>query len=629
MASVTTTGTGNTKSTVNNAPWPGGVIPAITDTIIIGDGFTLTNNASDTFECGNSPADDTGTPALQCVGAAGTGVFVNNGTFRFKGPVRQARGTWTIGPDAICEHDSSAAAVPATANYSWKVGQTGGTATILLIQGTAGHRAIFRIAAGSGKCGGFSGGVGAARCGQIQATYASISDWGTAALNAAYATLSTAGDAMYFDNCLIDRCGQFQVGNVVNNTIWRAKNTSIRSPANASSWVSDGGASGLSVNPSLGDRRLENVYIEGQVFFFNAAASIAQCGMHFVNVILAGTTAAVPMLASGMPACAEWNNVLLWDRYAAAANPSHVPGGTFTRTILLRDGHAGNNPHFIESIKANLTVDGWVAEATGSNAVSGDLFQTIVANAAFNLIVKNGVAIPDASGNAFGSITNHSDSNPANGTTVFVPTVTVEHCTWQGQDAGTQCSGAGGGENNTAFAGMVPSGQSNIVWKATSGAGYVVKWANATTQVANSYGTYGHNCVYNLTGIIYHRYDTNPTIYNVAPGTGDLNVDPQFIDKTRNFLSWAQSVDATVTTWTNALNRFSLMNDDAGSIPGFTVSAAYDWIRAGWVPRNQALKGAAHDGGDMGAMPVDPGGASQMSRMIPLLAGLHRGPAGG
>jgi len=41
-ATVTTTGTGNWSSTVPNAPWPGGTIPASTDNVIVGTGFTLT-----------------------------------------------------------------------------------------------------------------------------------------------------------------------------------------------------------------------------------------------------------------------------------------------------------------------------------------------------------------------------------------------------------------------------------------------------------------------------------------------------------------------------------------------------------------------------------------------------------
>ena len=47
-ATITTTGSGNWSSTTPNAPWPGGTIPATTDDIIVGNGFTLTGDGNRT-----------------------------------------------------------------------------------------------------------------------------------------------------------------------------------------------------------------------------------------------------------------------------------------------------------------------------------------------------------------------------------------------------------------------------------------------------------------------------------------------------------------------------------------------------------------------------------------------------
>lgn len=55
-ATITTTGSGNWSSTVPNAPWPGGTIPAATDNVIIGTGFTLTvdgNRTANAMTVGN------------------------------------------------------------------------------------------------------------------------------------------------------------------------------------------------------------------------------------------------------------------------------------------------------------------------------------------------------------------------------------------------------------------------------------------------------------------------------------------------------------------------------------------------------------------------------------------------
>ncbi len=47
-ATITTGGSGNWTSTTNNAPWPGGIVPATGDSIIIGSGHTLTVNTAAT-----------------------------------------------------------------------------------------------------------------------------------------------------------------------------------------------------------------------------------------------------------------------------------------------------------------------------------------------------------------------------------------------------------------------------------------------------------------------------------------------------------------------------------------------------------------------------------------------------
>ncbi len=58
-ATVTTAGSGNWNSTTNNKPWPGGVVPATTDAVVIASGHTVTVTAnaqcgSLTFSAGNS-----------------------------------------------------------------------------------------------------------------------------------------------------------------------------------------------------------------------------------------------------------------------------------------------------------------------------------------------------------------------------------------------------------------------------------------------------------------------------------------------------------------------------------------------------------------------------------------------
>ncbi|MCX6120382.1 MAG: T9SS type A sorting domain-containing protein [Ignavibacteriales bacterium] len=70
-ATITTGGSGNWSSTVANAPWPGGTIPAATDDIVIGKGFTLTVDGNRTC---NSISIPTGSQAVVCTLAVNSGV---------------------------------------------------------------------------------------------------------------------------------------------------------------------------------------------------------------------------------------------------------------------------------------------------------------------------------------------------------------------------------------------------------------------------------------------------------------------------------------------------------------------------------------------------------------------------
>ncbi len=158
--------------------------------------------------------------------------------------------------------------------------------------------------------------------------------------------------------------------------------------------------------------------------------------------------------------------------------------------------------------------------------------------------------------------------------------------------------------------------------------------------------------------------------WSVTPGTSDLEVDPQFVDSTRNTATfdsayllnvasstWASHAggdtfsvgdiisDQSASYFANALINYrcivSHTKNTANSQPGVGsafhtywefaslnsirtatyaqttitdaaigasaatyIVACWLWIRAGYAPRNLALKGAASDGGDIGAISV-------------------------
>jgi hypothetical protein len=100
------------------------------------------------------------------------------------------------------------------------------------------------------------------------------------------------------------------------------------------------------------------------------------------------------------------------------------------------------------------------------------------------------------------------------------------------------------------------------------------------------------------------------TPYNIpttgaTPGLSDLPItaDPHFVDIRRNLKTWCDEK--------KGLARGSCAPDDAmeylATGPGAIaerIADLSDWVRGGFVPQNEAYRGAGHDGTDIGAVPM-------------------------
>lgn len=588
---ITSAATGNWNA---GATWTLGVVPVSGDTVTIGNGHTVTIPVGYNAVVGSSPATNTGTPAIQANGGSGTGILVINGNLTFKGPIRMGAASWVVGPGATVTHDSSGASVPSTANYTWEGGSVDLQQSRLTINGTSGSPCTFNIAASSGNAGGFGPDGQLYRdAGQLVSTYCTFTKWGTASLPFCQPDLRLSPSAHTFDNSIIDQCGSFIIGQARLNTPFRFKNSSIKSPLSGIGITGSAGGNGFEAGVSTTDSRIERAYIEGFSSFTTTGGHDAACPIVFLDSVFVGNATGasdVCLTVTGTIPDGNWQRNAVINRGTATGQPSKLPHGTLKKTMLLRTGFP-NNPHFVDSIVRAVTYDGWIAEAEQTADAEGDVFQTQTNSIAhFAVVIKNGLAVPDSNGQPAGSIVDHSIATAINGTTVFGPRFTVEHNTWPGKDTSGGTSTVGvGGENNTAFAGMVQSVRANLVWATASTLGWIVKYHSSWTPVAGTFVNCNNNGYWNITGLRYFRSVSDPTEYSSAPGTNDVNAAPVFVSTTRKFLTWAQSVDATVTNWSDAVNRFSKMNDFTGSLAGFTVTAAYDWIRAGWTPTNGAL----------------------------------------
>jgi Secretion system C-terminal sorting domain len=94
-ATVTTTGSGNWSSVVPNAPWPGGIIPAVGDDIIVGDGFTLTVNGART--CNSITLGNGSILTINAAFTVTTNLLVNDGGTVNVNNTILVNGTTTVG----------------------------------------------------------------------------------------------------------------------------------------------------------------------------------------------------------------------------------------------------------------------------------------------------------------------------------------------------------------------------------------------------------------------------------------------------------------------------------------------------------------------------------------------------
>lgn len=97
------------------------------------------------------------------------------------------------------------------------------------------------------------------------------------------------------------------------------------------------------------------------------------------------------------------------------------------------------------------------------------------------------------------------------------------------------------------------------------------------------------------------------TIYDVPtsvtiPGANDINADPQFVDSTRNFASWAVMQGSTSTTKADQISdglNYLLVDLSLLTKPN---TGLFSWVRAGFLPTNRVLMGKATDQTIIGAI---------------------------
>lgn len=156
--------------------------------------------------------------------------------------------------------------------------------------------------------------------------------------------------------------------------------------------------------------------------------------------------------------------------------------------------------------------------------------------------------------------------------------------------------------------------RNNAVWRPASGTLLQLS-KSAGSTIADGALTADHNGSYNASGPVYEgEFGAAITAakYTTTPGTGDVTANPNFVDTTRSFLSYGQSLIPALTTRKQVFDEFVKANTDNTFTTGFTIATYNTWQRAGYAPRAAQYHNAASDGTDIGAVAYQASGCLQM-----------------
>lgn len=633
----------------NSATWTPTGIPSNGDRVFLANGVNVTIPAGYTAIIGTSPGDDDSTtPAISCATIAGTGGLIIYGTLIFRGSVIQCNSQWTVEPGGTIQHDSSLAASPSATHYFWQIGTLASQANAsLLLDGLGWDSAnvvTVNNAAGSGTFGGFTQGsprsqriyngnnptAGLTGAGRINASYTVFQNLGVPGYSWSEVNLA-AGQSWTCSPCRVTGSTTITHPATMAATANFIFNGNISSPKNPSS-IHIYDQSGNTRPASLGIRTLSNSAIDGTVNILYG------WGWNMSHTVLGGSSTTSPLTATGTGSDPEFDDLeqsVFWNKDATGGHGSIIPSGTWQNNISIRGGTTGDCDHFHSSstaIKANLSISGLIAEQycyVGGGNVGGGIL-ILSWNSAPNVITASFSHIMDVPTYTNGGVTRGAS---AKGAVVWEASLTsnitasIRHVTKFAQPNTSFANSMimDFESPGTGAAGMFSYVGDNLIWRYDAGSAQVIWPTCQNTVPSGTLTSVDRNWTYNVnttTGLSgsCNTYLVTPLywcpnqgtngvcpVYAATPGTHDgvLATGPQFVDGNRNLLTWAATIDPTVTTYPGVLAKWMQYQTDSWS-SAWDWNKYYAYIKKGFSPQNQQLKGVASDGGDIGAFPVIP-----------------------
>jgi hypothetical protein len=582
MTAITSAAAGDWNT---GGTWTGGVKPQNGDTVTISHAVTVSTSEI----VGTSPASNT-TPIALTVASAGSLTIQSTGFLKVRGPATIQNTALTINGDGILEMDASQATSPSTRTYRMRIGSANNQASsYLVLNGSSGHRAIFRSNSGGGN--GFcDGGATFTRAGKVKCKWGSFLRIGDATNDCAQFDLGTSGDATYWEDTVFDGCGGYSTQNnaISDGTDYhmdrcRWKNTAAGNPVHIQ----------CANDFTTGTRRVSYTSFDHQPQFYGPWG--LQCQHNCFGVL-------APDLTVASYRSFEYN-FAIQDSSGGFSFQITGPLGP-GRNYLAKIG-ASSNEHWtkIDGDCPACDIDGLIFELAGSNGTNdtGDCISVPTNTGSGTPVTwraKNIMVLADSDGHASGTLATVFSTTSTN------PHISFEHCTHRASartTPGVSVEEQNGGSPGTA--GIVEYYKNNLAWGASGDNGLKINnvcdagAALGTTDLvsaANCHNNGGFNLQAGLKGLGYNTPMTG------TPGTGDISGDPLFVDSARNLAKWDLSNGGPGTA-ANALAEMLKMGDD-GWNPAYEPSLLINYVVAGFVVQNTSMRTGADDGSVMGAV---------------------------
>lgn len=598
MAAVNyVTNTAAADTTVATHFTPNG-IPGDTDTVEIANGHTLTNPVGNVFRIGDAASPTT--VCLKTSGTGGTGVFVNNGTFRPQANVLQGNANWTCGAGAVYDF------YHASTQLTHQISDANTQNKRLIFNGTEGSPCTVTSSLGANgrfTAGGFLGG------GIVSATHTDFSNLGSSS-NPCMQPRTDFGTSpqVTFADCVFTSCGRIDFpANIQTNNTVTFDRCEFHTPLDSTDrWVTFTGGNNA---VGTGARRFADCYIKGVI---TNAPRFA-----WTDVVFEQPTATARVLA---------NNIILpstWERIVTRSTATSAPivfGGampsTIKDTITLDRGSTNNRSVQIDvgQLTSDLTIDGFICHSEGTNAAhdTGDsigLYSTTAIASTRVVTVQNCIQTVKSNGYQHGKLVSPLPGAGGSLTNLDIDAYHNTMCTADSVETALQAGETQGSNNyGTLYRNVKSNLALGLGTSGGLGAGggiLLSRYGHALQQqdLADP-AQVQSNWVQNPNGTSVYRVPSGEAaFFSTAPAGPLYTGDAQCVDIYRSHATWDASLGGAGTI-ASAMSRLSKKTTRSGAGANDTIANLLAYWRYGFKPQNAAVQ-AAHDsanGGWIGAM---------------------------